>query len=93
MRIRDTQSEGPERSEHYFAVHTSESLWDTRKLQEMVRTGKQTPRKLSQSQGKTAVSQIYGPLFVARKGKLVVVMGLTVLCESDLHFDLIYHLY
>lgn len=59
----------------------------------MVRPGKQTPHKLSQSQGKTAVSQIYGPLFVARMRKLVVLTGLTVLCESDLRFDLMDHLY
>lgn len=63
------------------------------KLKEMVRNGKQRPHKLSQSQGKTAVSQIYGPLFAARKGKLVVATGLTVSCESDLRFDLMYHLY
>lgn len=33
------------------------------------------------------------PFFVARKGKLVVATGLAVLCESDLCFDLMYHLY
>lgn len=40
-----------------------------------------------------AVSQIYGPLFLAGKRKLVFVTGLPVLCESDLRFDLMDHLY
>lgn len=33
------------------------------------------------------------PFFVARKGKLVAATGLTVLCESDLRFDLMHHPY
>lgn len=44
-------------------------------------------------EGKTAVSQIYGPRFVARKGKMVAARGLAVPCESDLPFDLMYPLY
>lgn len=63
------------------------------KLKKMGRNWKQRPHKFSQSQGKTAVAQIYGPLFVARKGKLVAAAGLTVSCESDLPFDLMYCLY